>query len=153
MDKIDEMFQRIVVNKSTAPNDVLETTQSLRLQLLDRILVQGVPGDRREMRMMTEVLRDMDTNALTTRKLITEEKAADTAAQISENVKAILGSLGGNANPFEAAETDPLAEVSRQPEIPEEIEMTSIAFAPGQTMVGVESLNYDDFVGVASNSE
>lgn len=130
----------IQINRSTAPEDVIETTQNLRLALVQKMISEGLPSDRREIRMLAEILRDTDTNALTAKKLNNEEKAINQASAVAKNIADIANSIGQGKNPFAAP--------GAVRDIPREASdlLPEIELVPGQTHQGVEKLNYDDFV-------
>ncbi len=130
----------IKINRSTAPEDVIETTQNLRLALVQKMIQEGLPTDRREIRMLAEILRDTDTNALTAKKLNNEEKAINQASAVAKNIADIANAVGQGKNPFAAPHA--------VREIPREASdhLPVIELVPGHTTQGVEKLIYEDFV-------
>ena len=127
------------VNDSTSPEAVIETTQRVRLGITKSILKDGIPTDRRDVRLLNEILRDMDTNALTAKKLDVEEKAVNEASVVAKNVTDILAAVGRGKNPFSAGAT--VREVPKEENI-----LPQIDTVPGQMDQGVEKLEYSDFV-------
>jgi hypothetical protein len=132
------------INKSTKPGDVIETSQSLRLEIIDKLTDKGerVPTETKELGTFLQLLRDLDAAALTTRKLDVEEKSIDVASKASANVAAILKELGGN--PFkkqpqtiEGTVLIPTPDTSMLPEI---------ELVPGHTKQGADKLEYTEFV-------
>lgn len=130
----------IQINRSTAPEDVIETTQNLRLALVQQMIKEGLPSDRREIRMLAEILRDTDTNALTAKKLNNEEKAINQASIVAKNIADIATAVGQGKNPFAAPAAVREIPVEASERLP------VIDMVPGHTTQGVEKLNYDDFV-------
>lgn len=130
----------VQINRSTAPEDVIETTQNLRLALVQQMIKEGLPTDRREIRMLAEILRDTDTNALTAKKLNNEEKAINQASAVAKNIADIAAAVGQGKNPFAAPNA------VRQIPIDDSNRLPVIDLVPGQTTQGVEKLAYEDFV-------
>lgn len=130
----------VPVNHSTSPEDVIKTTQQLRLKVTEKMLENGIPTDRREIRLLNEILRDMDTNALTTKKLDVEEQAVNQASVVAKNMADILSAVGHGKNPFMAPKD--------VREIPtDDSRLPQIAPVPGQMGQGVDVLEYSEFVG------
>lgn len=130
------------INCSTKPTDVIETTQSLRLQMINKLTDNGtrIPTDPKEVATLNNLLNSADSAALTTRKLDVEEKAVDQASIASANVAAILKEMGGN--PFKREPTEIKGEViSRAP-----LELPEVVPVPGQMHQGMDTLIYEDFI-------
>lgn len=131
----------VTVNASTKPNDVIETTQKLRLDILSKLFEKGIPDDAGIIQLSLNVMKDCDNNALTTRKIENEENAlANVGLMISENAKHIMkeltrnGVFGGGGNDLPVRTLPELAP-EHKPE-----------FVPGQMDIGIVPLNYEDFV-------
>jgi hypothetical protein len=135
----------IHVNQSTDPADVVKTSQGIRLQILKHRLARGVNDDAKELNLDLQLLRDLDANALTTRKIDVEERAVNEAEQVSQQTNALLKLLGGK-NPFAVdlnnggALRQDLIGRSRETALPEP------KIVPGHTKQGTDNLNYGDFV-------
>lgn len=131
------------INYSTAPEDIIQTTQKVRLQIVDVLTTQGntIPDDPKFLSALNQTLRDMDTAAQTTQKLNIEAKAVDDAAQTSANIGALLKALGG-AHPLKRPGQAPLVE---RVEDDSHLLPTYVP-VPGQELQGVEQLEYSDFV-------
>lgn len=131
----------MAINRSTKPEDVIETTQSLRLQMISELTGEGltIPEDPKMLATLNQTLRDLDTAALTTQKLTVEEKQVDAASRVASNLANIYKQLGGK-NPFER-------DMGAAKRVDEAERLPVIDKVPGHTRQGVEELNYEDFVG------
>lgn len=130
--------------RSIKPADIIEHTQRMRLQIVDKLTDNGLelPTDPKDLGTLSMVLRDLDAAALTTRKLDVEEKAVDVASKASANVAAVLRSLGGG-NPFKHEQ--PVIEGRTVP-IPDEDSLPVVVTVPGHTKQGMDELVYEEFV-------
>jgi hypothetical protein len=134
----------IIVDRSTDAADVVKTTQSIRLHILAERLKRGVSEDAKELNVDLQLLRDLDTAALTTRKIDVEERSVSDAERASEQTNALLKMLGGS-NPFAVDITtgqlrNDLVGRPREAALPEPV------IVPGHTKQGTDNLNYADFV-------
>jgi len=133
-------------SKSTKPEDVIELSQSLRLQIVDNLTRDGVPTSEDGIKQLSSVLRDLDAAALTTRKINVEESAVDQAARATANVSKILAAIGGK-NPFRKGVL--VEERDDRPTLDRD-KLPPVKTVPGQTFIGVENLKYEDFVSPES---
>lgn len=136
------------INVSTNPVDIIETTQKLRLQMVNKLTGDGerIPTESKEVGTLSMLLRDMDAAALTTRKLDVEEKGVDAASIASANVAAVLKELGGN--PFKArvgVSIENHSVVSVIP-APDASQLPTVILVPGVTKIGEDKLEYAEFV-------
>lgn len=134
----------IEISNSTEPADVIRTTQGVRLQILAHRLKTGISEDAKELNLDLQLLRDLDTAALTTRKIDVEERAVNESERVSEQTNALLKMLNGR-NPFavdlQSGEIrSDLIGRSREVALPEAV------IVPGHTRQGTEQLAYADFV-------
>lgn len=135
----------VEINNSTRPEDVVETTQSIRLLMVKKLTNDGaeIPTDPKEVATLNGLLNSLDTTAQTTRKLDVEEKGIDVASKASANVAAILRQLGGN--PFridhEAIDGEAVRLPDRAPQ-----DLPKVVQVPGQTLQGMDELKYEEFV-------
>lgn len=134
----------IIVDRSTDASDVVKTTQSIRLHILAERLKRGVNEDAKELNLDLQLLRDLDSAALTTRKIDVEERSVSDAERASEQTNALLKMLGGS-NPFAVDVSTgelrkDLVGRSREVALPEAV------IVPGHTKQGTDNLNYADFV-------
>jgi hypothetical protein len=138
------MFQGVFmeINKSTNPSDIIETTQRLRLDIVNKLTEGGerVPTEGKEVNTLAMMLRDLDAAALTTRKLDIDVQGIDAASKASANVANILKEMGGN--PFlignlEASTKIPVVDAAMIPDI---------VLVPGQMKIGSDVLEYAEFV-------
>lgn len=141
----------IEVNTSTEAADVVKTTQGIRLKILAERLKKGVSEDAKELGLDLQLLRDLDTAALTTRKIDVEERATDAAEQTSNQTNALLKMLDGK-NPFAVDLTtgqlrSDLTGRARSADLPEVVPVK------GHTHQGTENLNYADFVDDPDNDD
>lgn len=133
------------INYSTAPEDIIQTTQKIRLQIVDTLTTQGntIPDDPKFLSALNQTLRDMDQAAQTTQKLNIEAKAVDDAAQTSANINALLRHFGGK-NPFLA---DPNSNLPKAERVTDDAALLpTVVPVPKQDLQGVDHLEYSDFV-------
>lgn len=128
--------------RSTKPEDVIELTQSLRLQIVENITREGVPTSEDGIKQLSTVLRDLDAAALTTRKINVEESAVDQAARATANMDKFLSQFGGQ-DPFKKGVI--IEGKAERPSIDRD-KLPEVKTVPGQTFIGVEQLRYEDFV-------
>lgn len=132
------------IDKSIDPVNIIQTTQKLRLQIIDALTSDGLtmPTDGKDVNTLAGLLRDLDANALTTRKLDVEEKGVDAATKAAANVAAVLREMGGN--PFKGVR-DSGAIVSSIPKPDMEL-LPVVEMVPGHGKQGEDKLAYDEFV-------
>jgi hypothetical protein len=137
----------VAVNRSTRPEDVVETSQSIRLLLIEKAMENGIPDDPKQVAALNNLLNSLDTTALTTRKLNVEENALDVASKVAADMANTLRLMreggGGNGSPFEAI--DGQAQRVDLP-MPGPEDLPAIAQVPGHFRQGVEELDYAMFV-------
>lgn len=136
----------IDVSDSADPSDVIKTTQGVRLKILTSRLRKGVPDDSGELSDTLQLLRDLDSAALTTRKIDVEERSVSEQERIATASNELLRLLDGR-NPFRV-EVAGIAPVAREAAV-----LPPPAIVPGLTVQGTEAVNYDDFVGSVKKSE
>lgn len=136
----------IAVNESVDPSDVIKTTQGVRLKILTSRLRKGVPDDSDDLSDTLQLLRDLDSAALTTRKIDVEERSVSEQERLANASNELLRLLDGR-NPF-MVEVAGVAPVVRAPAV-----LPSPALVPDITVQGTQAVNYDDFVGSVKASE
>lgn len=143
----------MTINTSTSPADIIETTQKLRLQMVNKLTENGgrIPSEGKEVGSLAMLLRDMDAAALTTRKLDVEEKGVDSASIASANVAAILKELGGNPFKSRVDLTIENNSVVAVIPVPDTSQLPTITLVPGVMKIGEDKLDYAEFVVDDSN--
>lgn len=136
----------IAVSDSVDPSDVIKTTQGVRLKILTSRLRQGVPDDSGDLSDTLQLLRDLDSAALTTRKIDVEERSVSEQERLATASNELLRLLDGR-NPF-MVEVAGVAPVYREPAV-----LPPPALVPDITVQGTQAVNYDDFVGSVKESE
>lgn len=135
------------INQSVDPSDVIKTTQGLRLKILKSRFSQGVSDDGKELALTMQLLRDLDTAALTTRKIDVDERSVSESERLANANNELLRMLGGK-NPFMVeVGTMPALSARPAPVLPE------VQLVPDLTTQGTQPVNYDDFVKSVEESE
>lgn len=119
--------------------DILRLTQGTRKRLLDDIIKNGIPTDKDERELLLSTLNDMDRTALGNKRIGAAEKMAGADRLVSEAIIRITSQFG-TANPFQGqteAITIPSADVKQLP---------AANPVPGETGVGLELTNFDEFI-------
>lgn len=137
----------IHINQSVDPSDVIKTTQGIRLRILKSRFAKGIPSDDKELSLNMQLLRDLDSAALTTRKIDVEEMGVNESERLANASNELLRILGGK-NPF-AVDVGAL---------PTTVQRTAAVLPPPQlvpdiTTQGTQPVEYDDFVQSVEASE
>jgi hypothetical protein len=137
----------IHINQSVDPSDVIKTTQGIRLRILKSRFAKGIPSDDKELSLNMQLLRDLDSAALTTRKIDVEEMGVNESERLANANNELLRILGGK-NPF-AVElgSAPVATRRSEPVLP------PVVLVPDITTQGTQPVEYDDFVQSVEASE
>jgi hypothetical protein len=141
----------IQVNESVDPSDVIKTTQTIRLAMVKQTIKAGLPEVGEGSRDFLGLLRDLDTAALTTRKIDVDEKNGSDAERLAAAHTELLRMMGGK-NPF-AADIEGLGKgeltkaVRSVPELPEP------TLVPGITDIGTHNVDYDEFAASVSGDD
>lgn len=136
----------IHVNKSTDPSDVIATTQGIRLRMVHHRMSKGITDDSKELALDLQLLRDLDSAALTTRKIDVEAAGVNEAAVVNQNVRNVIKLLQGK-NPAEV--TDASQQRRETPKVDEK-DLPAISLVHNHTLQGTEELDYADFVDIKS---
>ncbi len=135
------------INTSVDPSDVIKTTQSIRLKMIQEQLKGGVPSVDKDATTFLQVLRDLDQAALTTRKIDVDEQQLSESQRLADANNNLLKMLGGK-NPF-VIEIGGIAPViERAP-----VELPAPQLVPDVTAQGTQPVNYDDFVSSVEAAE
>ncbi len=120
-------------------DSVLQYTQGKRVQLVEKIARMSEENDDpKTQKVLLTALADMDKGVVSKRRLGIEEEAQKSADEQSRNVSELL--RGIKTAMFHAEGT-----VDREPpKLSDDIPAPSLV--PGETDVGVASLNYDNFI-------
>lgn len=89
----------MIINESVDPTDVIKTTQKIRIAMVKQELKQGVPKADKDSQVFMQLLRDLDTAALTTRKIDVEERQLGESERLAQAQNELLRMLDGK-NPF-----------------------------------------------------
>lgn len=116
------MSEPIIIDDSLEVNSILKTTQTIRKEIVKVMVKNGYPEDRRDIRLLMEVMRDMDVTALTSEKNLIEKESQGIAAKVSENVTQVLKILGRNA--FTATEIEGVSKKISKDELLPDITIT-----------------------------
>lgn len=138
------------VNDSTDPLEVIKTTQSIRIAMVKKELKHGVPKVDKDSRDLMQLLRDLDSAALTTRKIDVEERQVDESQRLANAQNELLRMLGGK-NPFAVDIT--AGAVSPRVARPDPAALPEPTLVPDITAQGTQSVNYEDFVTSVEESE
>ncbi|MNB99395.1 hypothetical protein D3C87_981640 [compost metagenome] len=137
----------IHINQSVDPSDVIKTTQGIRLRILKSRFAKGIPEDDKELSLNMQLLRDLDSAALTTRKIDVEERSISESERLANANNELLRMLGGK-NPFMVdVGTMPAISKREVPNLPEP------QLVPDITTQGTQPVEYDDFVQSVEASE
>ena len=118
----------------------LQFTQSLRVQVMDGLTAGGtkIPDDDDKLKMVLEVARNMDATTLGEMRMQVE------AASVGNEmlVAAAIRQMSGNriVNQTREMPSAPPRVIPPSPELEFEVELV-----PDQTLIGQQSLNFDDF--------
>lgn len=137
----------IHINQSVDPSDVIKTTQGIRLRILKSRFAKGIPADDKELSLNMQLLRDLDSAALTTRKIDVEERSVSESERLANANNELLRMLGGK-NPF-------AVEVGSMPAITQRVVpiLPPPQLVPDITTQGTQPVEYDDFVQSVEASE
>ena len=115
---------------------ILNKTLSIREQIVDHMIKDGIPSKTSEIRVLNEVLNSMDSQVLG--KIDRRQKQEDNNnnEKYLEMIRAIV------------LETEKLQDnVEVRQEIPEvDIELTDAEIVPGEDKIEYEELNPEDFI-------
>ncbi len=137
------------INTSVDPSDVIKTTQSIRIAMVQKHLRNGTPDIDKESAGLLQVLRDLDQAALTTRKIDVDERQVSESERLAQAQNELLRMLGGR-NPFlvDLATGQSIPPVQRP-----EADLPAPNLVPDVTTQGTQAVNYDDFVQSVEASE
>lgn len=132
----------MVINESVDPSDVIKTTQGIRMAMVKKALRQGVPELDKDASTLMQVLRDLDTAALTTRKIDVDEQQVNESERLANAQNELLRMLGGKS-PFAVDLT-----IGNKGPVAKRVEavLPEVVLVPDVTAQGTQPVNYDDFV-------
>ncbi|MNP88981.1 hypothetical protein D3C85_13750 [compost metagenome] len=138
------------ISESVDPLDVIRTTQSIRIAMVKQELQTGLPNIDKDSRDFTQLLRDLDSAALTTRKIDVEERQVDESQRLANAQNELLKMLGGK-NPF-------AVELTAGPQPPriqrdDPSALPPPVLVPDITVQGTQSVNYETYVQSIEESE
>lgn len=139
-----------IINRSTAPEDVVQTVQELRLEMLSQLTKGGISNDPDSVKGMRELMKDLVGTAQTTLKINVEEKAADVAARAVDSVQDIRR-LYGDRNPFlvnpdGSVNAETLREIKGQRLNVSPEQLPPPRVIPGMDKQGLDEVSPDDFI-------
>lgn len=130
---------------NTDPIEVNRFTQQMRYRMFDELTVNGTNLSVNIKESM-QLLRDMDTAALTSRKLDIDQAKVDTAGQTLESFHRLEEMLQGR-NPFELTDKAPLPIAERvRPALPENLRLPSVTLLDGEDAQGEQALSIHHYV-------
>lgn len=140
----------MIIDESVDPAAVINTTQKIRIAMVKKELKHGVPKVDKDSRDFMQLLRDLDSAALTTRKIDVDEAALGESERLAQAQNELLRMLGGK-NPFVSVDLPgipSLATVQR-----EQTALPRPAMVPGLTAQGTQPVDVDKFLNAISESE
>ena len=114
---------------------LLEKTQKYRLEMIDDLMEDGVPNNMNNVRVVNELLNDVDKQIMDKTKLTNKQEADDKNGNIANMVVEILANISSDG---------PTMSTNRQLEIPDDI--LTLDVVPGETAISPEELNLSDFI-------
>jgi hypothetical protein len=141
----------MIIDESVDPSAVIKTTQSIRIAMAKKHLMKGVPQVGEDSRDFLMLLRDLDSAALTTRKIDVEERQIGEPERLAQAQNELLRMLNG-ANPFVSIDlpgSPSLITIHRQSTagILPRPEMV-----PGLTAQGTQPIDTDKFLKAIADS-
>lgn len=140
----------MIISDSVDPADVIKTTQSIRIAMVQKELKHGVPKVDKDSRDFMQLLRDLDTAALTTRKIDVDERQIGEAERVAQAQNELLRMLDGK-NPFVSIDlpgVPSLITVHR-----ESAPLPRPDMVPGLTAQGTQPVDADKFLSAIQASE
>ena len=121
-------------------DDVLRFTQSQRKRFLDELIKDGLPKDTDGQRLFLDTLNDMDRTALGKKRVGAAEKLAASDQLVADAVLAISRKFEGrDPHRVDGPGTIIEHEIREDRLLPRDV-------VDGDTHIGIESNNFDDFV-------
>lgn len=136
----------MTINRSTKPNDVLETTQTILLNLLGNLTEEGgkLPSDPKEVGTVISVVRELNSAAVTTKKLDIEERAVDEATQLARDLIEINRNAPGIFHGREMKDIQ--GEVVPSPPKLDRARVPHVKLLPGQLGSDIKEIDLDTFM-------
>lgn len=133
----------MIIDESVDPAAVIKTTQSIRIAMVKKHLKQGAPSVDKDSRDFMQLLRDLDSAALTTRKIDVEESALGESERVAQAQNELLRMLGGK-NPFVSIDLPGMPSVATvQREV---VILPRPSMVPGLTAQGTQPVDVDKFL-------
>ncbi|MNO14024.1 hypothetical protein D3C76_36640 [compost metagenome] len=140
----------LAVNQDVDPSAVIKTTQGIRLKILEDRFKRGIPSDDKELNLNMQLLRDLDSAALTTRKIDVDEAQGSETERLAQANNELLRMLNGR-NPF-AVDVGSIPTTVIQRADPEK-GLPEPKLVPDVTVQGTQPVNYESFAASVEASE
>lgn len=141
----------MIISDSVDPLDVIKTTQSIRIAMAQKELRHGVPKADKDSREFMQLLRDLDSAALTTRKIDVDERQLGDSERVAQAQQELLRMLDGK-NPFVSIDlpgNPSLITVHRTTVV----DLPVPEMVPGLTAQGTQPVDADRFLNAIAESE
>lgn len=116
---------------------IIEHNQNLRRRISDKLMEKGVPNNSDDLKLLLQVIDGMDRTALTNKRLKTEDRIADIAAQEAM----IISNLLADRSP------DLFNGISRKPrQVPLVDRVSDYKPSPGEMGMDPETVTYGDIM-------
>ena len=134
------MSENTQVVESLSDDQILENSQRIRKQIVDKIVEKDIPTDADTQYVLLSALKDMDKQVIDKKRVAIEDKNSNVASVVAAAVLKISNLMDG-ADPFkrQSAGLLPQTEIDRLP---------GYEALPGELEVGVTNQTYDDFMSV-----
>ena len=120
--------------------DVLRFTQKKRKAFLDHVLLKGFPDDKDGQHTLLATLADMDRAALGNKRIGAVEKLAGSERMVAQAITDVVKHFGA-VNPFEGNGNPVEIDIT-----PNATLLPSANTVPGETSIGIETGDFNDFV-------
>lgn len=127
-------------SSSLTDDEAIRYTQRLRRQLIDEMAKGGLPNDPKDRTLFLRALSDMDQTALTNKRIGVEEGNNENNRAVVDLVSKLSRQFGGRS-PFEVIDGE-AGEIKEA----DEAALPPAETVPGEMRIGLEEMNYDDFV-------
>lgn len=136
------MNEEVMVSDLT-DEDLFLYTQRKRMRLAEEITKTRMPTDTTEQSVFLSLLNDMDKQVINRRKLVVDEKVADSASAVANTMEQLFG-VFGNSSPLSSK-----GEVvsTHRPALPDKL--AEITLVPGELDMGTQKIELREIEGDA----
>lgn len=135
------------VDTSHQPVQDLNYTRKVRGMIVKGIAGEGVPSDPKQLGMLLNTLKDLDSAALGQMRIKSDEKGQDLQAQHQALVREFLSQSSGSRPPVREASTDPTS--TQPPTLDDTVDTRD--FVPGELQQGTVNGTFDQFAAGRSD--